>query len=38
MTTFSDLVPSFFADLFRANPVLATLVGNHDHDGEWPDQ
>ena len=37
MSTFSDLVPPFFADLFRANPVLATALGNHDHDGEWPD-
>ena len=37
MTTFRDLVPSFFADLFRANPVLATALGNHDHDAEWPD-
>jgi len=37
VTTFSDLVPSFFADLFRANPVLATALGNHEHDHEWPD-
>jgi uncharacterized protein (DUF885 family) len=37
VSTFSDLVPPFFADLFRANPVLATSLGNHDHDGEWPD-
>lgn len=37
MSTFRDLVPPFFADLFRAHPVLATELGNHDHDGEWPD-
>ena len=37
MTTFSELVPTFFADLFRANPVLATTLGNHEHDDEWPD-
>jgi len=37
VSTFSDLVPPFFADLFRANPVLATLLGNHEHDAAWPD-
>ena len=37
MSTFRELIPPFFADLFRANPVLATTLGNHDHDGEWPD-
>ena len=37
MSTFSDLVPTFFDDLFRANPVLATSLGNHAHDAEWPD-
>jgi uncharacterized protein (DUF885 family) len=37
VSTFRDLVPPFFADLFRANPVLATTLGNHDHDAEWPD-
>jgi uncharacterized protein (DUF885 family) len=37
VSTFSDLVPPFFADLFRANPVLATTLGNHEHDDEWPD-
>jgi uncharacterized protein (DUF885 family) len=38
MTTFDELVHGLFADLFRASPVFATWVGNHDHDGEWPDQ
>ena len=37
MSSYRDLVPPFFADLFRAYPVLATALGNHDHDGEWPD-
>ena len=38
MTTFDELVHGLFADLFRASPVLATWLGNHDHDGMWPDQ
>ena len=38
MTTFDELVHGLFADLFRASPVFATWIGNHDHDGEWPDQ
>ncbi len=38
MTTFDELVQGLFTELFRASPVLATSVGNHDHDGEWPDQ
>jgi len=37
VSSYRDLVPPFFADLFRAYPVLATALGNHDHDGEWPD-
>ncbi len=38
MTTFDELIHAFFADLFRVRPVLATRLGNHDHDGSWPDQ
>ncbi|MDA8237320.1 MAG: DUF885 domain-containing protein [Chloroflexi bacterium] len=38
MTTFDELVRGLFADLFRASPVLASWIGNHDHDGAWPDQ
>ncbi|MFH0751354.1 MAG: DUF885 domain-containing protein [Chloroflexota bacterium] len=38
MTTFDELVHGLFADLFRASPVFATWLGNHDHDGAWPDQ
>lgn len=37
MSTFGDLVPPFLADLFRVDPVLATGLGNHDHDDAWPD-
>ncbi len=37
MTTFRELVSPFLADLFRTNPVLATGLGNHDHDDAWPD-
>jgi uncharacterized protein (DUF885 family) len=37
VSNYRDLVPPFFADLFRAYPVLATALGNHDHDAEWPD-
>ena len=36
MTTFDELVHGLFADLFRASPVLATWLGNHDHDGSGP--
>ncbi len=38
MTTFDELVHGLFADLFRASPVFATRLGNHDHDGTWPDR
>jgi uncharacterized protein (DUF885 family) len=38
VTTFDELVHGLFADLFRASPVFATWIGNHDHDGEWPDR
>jgi uncharacterized protein (DUF885 family) len=37
VSTYRDLIAPFFADLFRAYPVLASALGNHDHDGEWPD-
>jgi uncharacterized protein (DUF885 family) len=37
VSTYHELVAPFFADLFRANPVMATALGNHDHDSEWPD-
>ncbi|HET7685009.1 MAG TPA: DUF885 family protein, partial [Candidatus Limnocylindria bacterium] len=31
------LVDELLAGWFRRFPVLATDLGNHDHDGEWPD-
>lgn len=31
------LVDELLAGWFRHFPVLATDLGNHDHDGEWPD-
>jgi uncharacterized protein (DUF885 family) len=37
VTTFAELVHGLFRDLFRASPVYATGLGNHDHDGAWPD-
>ncbi len=27
----------FLGQYLRLNPVRATALGNHDHDGEWPD-
>jgi uncharacterized protein (DUF885 family) len=38
VTTFDELVHLFLGELFRARPVLATSIGNHEHDGRWPDQ
>ena len=37
MSTFAELLAPFFDDLFRLEPVLATWLGNHDHDDAWPD-
>ncbi len=34
---FPDLLDRFLAEFFRLYPVEATEIGNHDHDGEWPD-
>ncbi len=31
------LVDDLLAGWFRHDPVLATELGNHDHDGSWPD-
>jgi len=38
VTTFDELVHGLFADLFRVSPVFATSLGDHEHDGEWPDR
>ncbi len=35
--TFASLVDELLADYFRYSPVHATELGNHDHDGAWPD-
>ena len=37
MTAFAQRLDAFFAELFRLDPVRATDVGMHDHDGRWPD-
>jgi len=37
VTDFSERVDSFLAATFALDPVFATTVGNHDHDGDWPD-
>ncbi len=35
--TFSALVDEVLAEYLRLSPVHATTLGNHQHDGEWPD-
>ncbi len=35
--TFSALVDELLAEYLRLSPVHATELGNHEHDGEWPD-
>lgn len=37
MTDFRARVDAFLDELFRLEPVLATDVGMHAHDGRWPD-
>lgn len=37
MSTFDELVHGLFADLFRVSPVFGTSLGDHEHDGDWPD-
>jgi uncharacterized protein (DUF885 family) len=37
MSEFGERVEGFLTDYFRCYPVAATAIGNHDHDGEWPD-
>ncbi len=34
---FRALVDELLAQYFGLDPVHATEIGNHDHDGEWPD-
>ena len=37
MTAFDDLAARFLDDLFAADPVAATMAGDHRFDGHWPD-
>ncbi len=37
MTAFDDLSAPFLDELFAADPVTATLIGDHRFDGRWPD-
>lgn len=34
---FRALIDQLLAEYFRLDPVRATEIGNHDHDGAWPD-
>jgi uncharacterized protein (DUF885 family) len=37
MSDFSDRIDTFLAEYFRLNPTFATGIGEHAHDGRWPD-
>ncbi|HEY7131569.1 MAG TPA: DUF885 family protein, partial [Candidatus Limnocylindrales bacterium] len=37
MSEFTALVDDFLDASFALDPLFATTIGNHDHDGEWPD-
>ena len=37
MTAFDELTAPFLDDLFAADPVTATQIGDHRFDGRWPD-
>ncbi len=37
MSDFADLVPGLLAEYFALQPVHASEVGLHEHDGRWPD-
>ncbi len=37
MTQFSDVVTALLGDHFALQPVHATEIGLHEHDGRWPD-
>jgi Arc/MetJ-type ribon-helix-helix transcriptional regulator len=37
VTAFNDLVATFLDELFELQPDYATWVGDHRHDGRWPD-
>ena len=37
MPAFDDVVATFLDELFALQPDIATAVGDHRHDGRWPD-
>ena len=37
MSDFQGRVPAFLEEIFRLNPTFATSIGEHAHDGRWPD-
>ncbi len=37
MTDFAGVVAAFLAETFASEPVFATMIGEHAHDGRWPD-
>jgi uncharacterized protein (DUF885 family) len=37
VTAFDDLAARFLDDVFAADPVTATLIGDHRFDDRWPD-
>ncbi|MFN8631977.1 MAG: DUF885 family protein [Chloroflexota bacterium] len=37
MTAFDDLAARFLDEHFAADPVTATMIGDHRFDGRWPD-
>src|SRR5687767_14675569 len=37
VSEFAARVDAFLAEFFSLQPVAATSVGMHDHDGRWPD-
>ena len=37
MSDFAVRVEAFLAEFFRLDPTFATAIGEHAHDGRWPD-
>ena len=37
MPAFDVVVATFLEELFALQPEVATAVGDHRHDGRWPD-
>lgn len=37
MSTFSDTFDAFLDEFIALEPVVATSIGDHRHDGRWPD-